>query len=107
SSDDPNYPNSIIEGTRTDGSFSRETDSNGTTTFASDSEHEPLRIRRASDGLLFAYEKVRGTTLFGIYRGSGSPEGIVTAPQGSMYIDYNGDWYQKKTGTGNTGWVLK
>ncbi|HFZ5878894.1 TPA: hypothetical protein ACILGS_004714, partial [Escherichia coli] len=68
---------------------------------------EPLRIRRASDGLLFAYEKVRGTTLFGIYRGSGSPEGVVTAPQGSMYIDYNGDWYQKKTGTGNTGWVLK
>ncbi|UGI48399.1 phage head-binding domain-containing protein [Escherichia coli] len=107
SSDDPNYPNSIIEGTRTDGSFSRETDSNGTTTFASDSEHEPLRIRRASDGLFFAYEKVRGTTLFGIYRGSGSPEGVVTAPKGSMYIDYNGDWYQKKTGTGNTGWVLK
>lgn len=68
---------------------------------------KPLRIRRASDGLLFAYEKVRGTTLFGIYRGSGSPEGVVTAPQGSMYIDYNGDWYQKKTGTGNTGWILK
>jgi len=42
--------------------------------------------------------------------GSGSPEGVVTAPPGSVYRNYSGTateylQYDKKTGTGNTGWV--
>ena len=38
--------------------------------------------------------------------GSGSPEGVVTAPVGSQYRDASADQlYNKATGTGNTGWV--
>lgn len=45
----------------------------------------------------------------GILRGTGFPEGVVTAPVGSIYIDTaitNGIaiWY-KKTGIASTGWV--
>lgn len=44
------------------------------------------------------------------FRGTGSPEGVVTAPVGSDYIDTAGTngahrWY-KSGGTGNTGWVV-
>ena len=41
--------------------------------------------------------------------GTGSPEGVVTAPIGSTYINTTGTAgtikYGKKSGTGNTGWV--
>lgn len=41
--------------------------------------------------------------------GAGSPEGVVTAPVGSMYSRTDGAAdtavYRKETGTGNTGWV--
>lgn len=45
-----------------------------------------------------------------IIRGTGFPNGVVTAPVGSTYIDRdatNGaiEW-KKATGTGNTGWVV-
>jgi len=37
--------------------------------------------------------------------GSGSPQGVVTAPPGSTYIDTTGGgFWGKMTGTGNTGW---
>jgi hypothetical protein len=43
--------------------------------------------------------------------GSGTPEGVVTAPVGSLYTRTNGGagttLYVKETGTGNTGWVGK
>lgn len=39
--------------------------------------------------------------------GAGSPEGSITAPVGSVWMDTtNGVQYNKKTGTGNTGWKL-
>jgi hypothetical protein len=39
--------------------------------------------------------------------GSGSPESVVTAGPGSLYMDYtNGEVYVKKTGAGNTGWKI-
>lgn len=39
--------------------------------------------------------------------GSGSPEGVTTAGVGAIYRDTtNGKLYQKRTGSGNTGWVL-
>lgn len=42
-----------------------------------------------------------------IKTGAGSPEGVVTAPPGSLYLNTSGGGsYQKNTGTGNTGWVL-
>lgn len=43
--------------------------------------------------------------------GSGTPEGVMTAPVGSIYQNYGGgagnSIYVKQTGTGNTGWVGK
>ncbi len=38
--------------------------------------------------------------------GTGSPEGVVTAPVGTSYFNSatNSFWY-KKTGAGNTGWA--
>lgn len=43
--------------------------------------------------------------------GSGSPEGVVTAPPGSFHSNTTGGagttLYVKETGTGNTGWVAK
>lgn len=45
------------------------------------------------------------------FLGVGSPEGIVTAPVGSFYINTNGGvsttLYIKTAGTGNTGWTAK
>jgi len=41
--------------------------------------------------------------------GAGSPEGVINAPVGSMYLRSDGApgtlTYQKQTGTGTTGWV--
>ena len=43
--------------------------------------------------------------------GSGSPEGVVTAPVGAMYRRTDGGasttLYIKTSGTGNTGWTAK
>ena len=43
--------------------------------------------------------------------GSGSPEGVVTAPIGATYSRTDGSagtsFYVKESGTGNTGWVAK
>src|SRR5438477_526896 len=39
--------------------------------------------------------------------GAGSPEGVVTAPAGTSYLDTNSNgFYFKASGAGNTGWVL-
>lgn len=48
-----------------------------------------------------------GSTLIGT--GTGSPEGVITAPVGSIYMrtDNANSLYVKQTLTGNTGWVLK
>ena len=47
----------------------------------------------------------------GVYAGSGSPEGVLTAAIGSIYLRSDGgagtSLYVKETGTGNTGWVGK
>ena len=46
-----------------------------------------------------------------IVGGTGSPEGIVSAPKGSLYLRSDGgpatSQYTKESGTGNTGWVAK
>ena len=52
-----------------------------------------------------------GATNLGISCGTGTPEGIVTALVGSLYIRTDGGasttLYVKESGTGNTGWVAK
>jgi len=46
-----------------------------------------------------------------VYAGSGSPEGVLTATIGSIYLRSNGgagtSFYVKESGSGNTGWVGK
>jgi hypothetical protein len=53
---------------------------------------------------------IQGTTC-GIYAGNGSPEGVVAAPPGSLYLNTAGgaatSLYVKQTGVGNTGWIGK
>jgi hypothetical protein len=43
--------------------------------------------------------------------GTGSPEGVTTAPVGSVYANVSGGasatFYVKESGVGNTGWVAK
>lgn len=53
----------------------------------------------------------RETEIDYIHRGSGSPEGVVTAPIGHLYLRSDGGatttLYVKTSGTGNTGWTAK
>lgn len=58
-------------------------------------------------------EKIRLTSgdqadSVGIYSGANSPEGVVTAQLGSLFMDHaNGGFYVKQTGDDtNTGWVV-
>jgi hypothetical protein len=50
-------------------------------------------------------------TQAGIYSGTGTPEGVVTAAIGSMFMRTDGgagtSHYIKESGTGNTGWIAK
>jgi hypothetical protein len=49
------------------------------------------------------------TTTSPILHGTGSPEGVVAAEVGTIYLDVGPDpdggrWYMKRTGSGTTGW---
>lgn len=52
-----------------------------------------------------------GSVVAIVRAGSGSPEGVLTAPVGSLYLRTNGGagttLYIKESGSGNTGWVGK
>lgn len=47
----------------------------------------------------------------GIFTGGGSPEGVIPAQPGSLYLNVNGGanvtLYVKQSGSGSTGWVAK
>lgn len=47
-----------------------------------------------------------GTTTAKILANSGSPEGVVTAVGGSLYLDGVGKLWIKTAGVGNTGWSI-
>lgn len=53
----------------------------------------------------------KGNTTARILSGTGSPQGVVVAPVGSLYMRQDGGanttLYVKESGTGNTGWVAK
>jgi hypothetical protein len=80
---------------------------------------EQVRISTAGEvtvntGNLVINTATRGITLPGGITwtsGAGSPEGVVTAPVGSLYSRSNGgaltSLYVKESGSGNTGWVGK
>lgn len=108
--DDPTYPGYIVESTRATGEFSRETNDSGATRFASAAGSTPVTACRPDDGMMYGFEKSRNVNLWGIYRGIGSPEGVITAPRGSLYVAATGapaTLYVKESGSGNTGWVAK
>lgn len=70
-------------------------------------------LEPSTDGTRLLYTPASGERLdvLIVYRGSGSPEGVVTAPIGSIYINTLGGagttMYIKESGTGNTGWIAK
>jgi len=59
-----------------------------------------------TDTITAALQLIGGREVYG----TGSPEGVVTAPVGTYYNDTagtNGAWrWQKRTGAGNTGWQV-
>ncbi len=70
---------------------------------------------RRTDTELVVAQKIRGCLIDGGgggggggtgLAGSGEPEGVVTAPAGSTYLDTDTNmFYVKATGSGDTGWV--
>lgn len=60
--------------------------------------HSDLRLS-AGKVVLFA-----GSSDQSITPGTGSPETVVTAPGGSLFLDASGKVWLKASGTGNTGW---
>lgn len=60
---------------------------------------------------IYGYRAILGTGLCQILTGSGSPESVVTAPIGSLYLNTAGGvsttLYVKTSGAGNTGWTAK
>lgn len=62
----------------------------------SDGDHTPKLVRQLQGA---------------VRRGPGSPEGVVTAPVGVIWLREDGGaattLYVKESGTGNTGWVAK
>lgn len=55
-------------------------------------------------------EITRQVNLSEILTGTGSPEGVIEAEPTQLYMDESGSagniLYIKKTGTGDTGWIL-
>ena len=74
-----------------------------------------LNINSLNQGAVFTQSNA-GTSL--VYNnqspwinGTGTPEGVISAPVGALYTDNAGSpgltLYVKETGTGNTGWTAK
>jgi hypothetical protein len=73
-----------------------------------------FRVRNSTPSTVFQVDNNGAVTFFNgvkLLTGSGSPEGVVTAPTGSMYLNTAGGatttLYVKTSGTGNTGWTAK
>lgn len=64
---------------------------------------------RASDGRVKCQHIQFGDSPVQVQFGTGSPEGVVTANRGSLYLRTDGGYgstlYQKISGTSNTGWL--
>lgn len=75
-----------------------------------DTQTEPfLGVSPFYGGLLFGDGTAQPAVI--VRAGSGSPEGAITAPVGSLFLRMDGGagttLYVKQSGTGNTGWVGK
>jgi hypothetical protein len=79
---------------------------------AAPSVEDPIALKRFLDDVLQVLKQV---ALFGenvmIMADPGTPEGVVTANVGSLFLRTDGGanttLYVKESGTGNTGWVAK
>lgn len=77
------------------------------------SENNTLNLGGSSKlwATVFATEHKLGSGAIRILTGSNSPESVVTAPVGSIFLRTNGSagqvLYVKESGTGNTGWAAK
>lgn len=84
--------------------------STGTTAFVISRVGVDKITVNASD-VTFADKILINGTNAGIHAGTGSPESVITAPIGSLFLRTDGGaattLYVKETGTGNTGWVAK
>lgn len=73
--------------------------------------NELVRMRPSTHSSAIGAVQLTGTTGPLWTHGTGSPEGVVTASQGSMFTRTDGGagttLYIKESGAGNTGWVAK
>lgn len=79
--------------------------------------HQSLAYNATIDGPLLSgnlgvgIQSAGAGQMAGLYAGSGTPNGTVTAAQGSVYFNTAGgsgtSFYVKEAGSGNTGWVGK
>jgi hypothetical protein len=71
----------------------------------------PFKRLYVGEDIRLGYGDSAGTQVAYIKFGNGSPEGEVTAPMGSLYLNLDGGanttLYVKTSGTGNTGWTAK
>jgi hypothetical protein len=84
--------------------------SDGYTEFTPETITSPDGINNLNRILRTLYDNVAGDTEgVRVFSGYGTPEGVVTAGIGSMYMRLDGgantSVYRKESGTGNTGWV--
>ncbi len=67
----------------------------------------PPEVQTAFDALLAYLGPIREQVRFG----TGTPEAVVTAPIGTLYLRADGGasttLYVKTSGSGNTGWTAK
>ena len=93
----------------TDGILSRNTANEGKNTlvFAGRNQGNYRTFAVTADGRV----QLSAANRTEIFSGHGSPEGIRTAPKGSLYLRYDGGanttLYVKESGAGATGWVAK
>ena len=69
----------------------------------------PFKTFYVGDNIRLGYGSSTGSQVQYIKWGAGTPEGVVTANPGSLYLRNDGgagtSMYIKETGTGNTGWA--
>lgn len=69
------------------------------------------RYRELTDAVTYSELTGKPAVLGLLYSGTGSPETVVTAGVGSLYLRTDGGagttLYVKESGTGNTGWIAK
>ena len=82
-----------------------------TAMFPSTNGDKPLGQSNLRFSEVYSVKFVFGDGTRTVSSGSGSPEGVVTAPIGSLYTNTAGGasttLYVKTSGTGNTGWTAK